>query len=190
MKEVVLLAFFLLINSPDFSLEEARNITIKPVIEETSFVQYYNIPLNKDIQKYIYKQAEKYNISYELLLAIAYTESKFNSKAISYNDTSLGLFQINKYNTLEWLAKETGIDNVDPFNPYHSTKMAAFYIAYLRDYYLKRGYDEENVTNRVLLAYNMGLAKSKKWVKRYGLISEYVRDVLDYKYKLESGEIE
>lgn len=190
MVQFSLLAFMVFVNAPDYALTDAIQLMQerKPVMaasqEEDTF-KPYNINLNADIQKYIWEQSKKYNISFELLLAIAYTESRFDSSVVSWDGSSTGLFQINTSNTVQWLARETEIKNVDPKNPYHSAKMAAWYVNYLHEKYLKEGYDGELVTKRLLLAYRYGIGKSKK----KSLNNTYVDAVLDYKYKLESGEV-
>jgi soluble lytic murein transglycosylase-like protein len=193
MVQFSVLAFMIAVNAPDYSISDSIRLMQerKPVVaasqeEDTSTFHPYNINLDPDIQKYIWNEAKKYNISFELMLAIAYTESKFDPTVVSWDGSSTGLFQLNTRNTVQWLSQETGINNVDPKNPYHSAKMAVWYINYLREKYLKEGYDEESVTNRVLLAYRFGVNGSK----RKGLSHPYVKKVLEYKYKLESGEID
>lgn len=168
--------------SLDFPIES------EPIEEEIDFPYYDNIPLSEEVQQYIYETAAEYSISYELVLAIAEVESDFDPKAVSYNDSSLGLFQINKNNTLDWIASEADIENVDPFNPKHSARMAAWYVSWLRDYWLDAGMNEEDVTNAVLLSFNRGIYGAEKYMKKNGLNHSYVEKVLDYKYKLERGE--
>lgn len=186
-----LLAFMMTVNAPDYTLtdsiqlmQEKKTKVGASSLEEGTF-HIYNISLDPGIQKYIFNEAKKYGLSYELLLAIAYTESKYEPKVVSWDGSSTGLFQINTQNTVSWLAEETDIKNVDPKNPYHSAKMAAWYVSYLREKYMKEGYDEESVFKRLLTAYRYGIGASKKKSINNG----YVRDVLEYKKKLESRKI-
>lgn len=189
MVQFFLLAFALQVNAPVYHITDqivvmqVKKDVVAASQEEDTF-KPYQINLSSEVQKYIWDESKKYGLSFELLLAIAYTESRFNPKAVSYDNSSMGLFQINKRNTVKWLSKQTNIKNVDVFNPYHSTKMAAWYVNYLRKKYLNEGYDEETVTNRVLLAYRFGISGSKS----RSINHPYVQAVLKYKNKLESGE--
>lgn len=185
----VLISLFILMNEPDYKVFEPIKVIergkeqVEAASVENAYV-YYQVPLSDDLQKYIQDLCYEKGISYELMLALAYTESRFDPKAISWDGSSMGLFQINKNTTSHWLAVQTEIKNVDVFNPYHSSKMATWYVAYLKDKYLREGYDEESVTKRILLAYRFGVGKSKG----KSLSHSYVREVLNIKYKLESGE--
>ncbi|WP_170163373.1 transglycosylase SLT domain-containing protein [Brevibacillus gelatini] len=189
MVQFFLLAFALQANAPVYHITDqivvmqVKKDVVAASQEEDTF-KPYQINLSSEVQKYIWDESKKYGLSFELLLAIAYTESRFNPKAVSYDNSSMGLFQINKRNTVKWLSEQTNIKNVDVFNPYHSTKMAAWYVNYLRKKYLNEGYDEGTVTKRVLTAYRYGMGSSK----RKNIDNNYVRAVLEYKQKLERGE--
>lgn len=196
MVQLLVLAFYLQTNAPDYRITDViQSMQAKVTVEAQSlennetntFRKYSHIPLSEDLKKYIYEESSKLNISYELMLAIAYTESRFDIDVLSYDGSSTGLFQLNKSNTVGWISAQMGVKKLNPNNPYHATKMATWYINYLRNKYLAEGYDEENVTKRVLLAYRFGTGKSRRVAKRMGLNHKYVQSVLNYKYKLESG---
>lgn len=190
MLQFALLALFLQVNAPEYHITDTimvmqEKLTVQAAsTTENSFIEY-DISLDPKIQKYIWNEANKYELSYELLLSIAYVESKFDHEVVSWDGSSTGLFQINTRNTFGWISTELGIDKADPKNPYHSASVAAWYVNYLRHKYLEQGYDEETVTNRVLLAYRFGEFGSK----RRSLNHPYVQAVLEYKNKLEKGEI-
>ncbi len=196
MIQSLILAFYFVVNAPNFHITNQEKVVQEKATvmaasegqesdEENTYRKYEIVPLNEGLQRYIWEECQKFGISYELMLAIAYTESRFNPKAVSNDGSSKGLFQINTRNTMKFLAEQTEIKRPNAFNPYHSAKMAVFYVSYLKQKYLEQGYDEESVIKRVLLAYRFGMNKSK----RKSLNHPYVKAVLNYKYQLESGEI-
>jgi soluble lytic murein transglycosylase-like protein len=67
----------------------------------------YNIPLDYQYQKELFQECKKYNITYELALAVIEVESDYSSNKT--NAQSKGLFQLNS-DTYPWIAKELGID--------------------------------------------------------------------------------
>lgn len=192
MVQFFLLAFALQVNAPVYHITDQivvmqvkKDVVAASQEEDINTFHPYNINLDYNIQKYIWDEANKYNISFELMLAIAYTESKFDPTVVSWDGSSTGLFQINTRNTFRWISSELGIEKANPKNPYHSASVAAWYVNYLRNKFLEQGYSEETVTNKVLLAYRFGESGSKK----RKLNHPYVKKVLEYKNKLESGEI-
>ncbi|MCG7317619.1 transglycosylase SLT domain-containing protein [Brevibacillus laterosporus] len=172
------------------SEKQAKSQEVYAATEKVHTYKQYDIPLSNDLQKYIYNQAEKYDLSYELMLAIAHTESTFRPDVVSYDGSSVGLFQINTRNTINWLGENVGLDKPNAKNPYHATKMASWYVNYLKEKYLNEGYKKDNVIKRVLIGYRYGVGKSAKYVRQNGLHHKYIDKVLAYKNKLESGELD
>ncbi|PPA87648.1 hypothetical protein C4A75_00050 [Brevibacillus laterosporus] len=171
------------------SEKQAKSQEVHAAAEKEQTFKRYDIPLSNDLQKYIYNQAEKYDLSYELMLAIAHTESTFRPNIVSYDGSSVGLFQINTRNTIKWLGESVGLDKPNAKNPYHSAKMASWYVNYLKEKYLSEGYKKDAIIKRVLIGYRYDLGKSAKYVRRNGLHHKYIDKVLAYKNKLESGEL-
>ncbi|QDX94331.1 hypothetical protein EEL30_19820 [Brevibacillus laterosporus] len=126
-----------------YSEKQAKSQEVHAATEKEHTYKRYDIPLSNDLQKYIYNQAEKYDLSYELMLAIAHTESTFRPDIVSYDGSSVGLFQINTRNTINWLGESVGLDKPNAKNPYHSAKMASWYVNYLKEKYLNEGYKKE-----------------------------------------------
>jgi soluble lytic murein transglycosylase-like protein len=56
-----------------------------------------NVPLDKDLQQYLYDLCSERGLDYKMALAIIRHESGFNAKALG-GKTNYGLFQINKCN--------------------------------------------------------------------------------------------
>ena len=94
-------------------LEEKQEINDDIIVNEENVIEtekyYYNIPLSKELQDYIFITSSEYNVPVELILALIHTESNFNSKAIS-NTNDYGLCQINKVNH-KWLSEKLGVTN-------------------------------------------------------------------------------
>lgn len=91
----------------------------------------------------------QYDLDWRLLAEIAYQESRMDPLAIG-RDSDLGLMQIIPSTWTEW-APKVGV--TDPFDPYSNVLVAAAYLAYVRDYADRRGYQEEYW---MLIGYNWG----------------------------------
>jgi len=123
-----------------------------------------DIPLSDELQEYTYQTAQKYNVDYDLILAIMQTESQFNN-VISDNGEDVGLCQINVINA-EWLYKEYGLYNL--MEEHQNIEACAVILNKLSD-----KFDSENA---VIMAYNLGEGKAKKYI-RSGKTLEYTEKV-------------
>ena len=86
---------------------EATLVLIEPEIP------YYDVPLSKELQEYIWLLSQEYEVPCELIYALIETESSFRPNVVS-GTNDYGLMQINKINH-EWLSDELGIsDFLDP----------------------------------------------------------------------------
>lgn len=161
--------------------EEYTQITDNPIKPE------YDITLDAKIQDYIWEQSLLHNWSYEYLLALAYTESRFDLSA--FNDSNKnntvdgGLYQINSSN-LEWINDVTEYE-LDIYNPYHNIDAAIVLLNYLRDKFTEMDMSEEELFYTITLAYNRGESGAIKYVKQNGFNNEYVDKVLNIKEQLE-----
>ncbi|MFS1518611.1 transglycosylase SLT domain-containing protein [Bacillus sp. SCS-151] len=153
-------------------------------VKKDDFTFYEEIPLEREIQKYIYEESKSNGLSYELVLAVIKKESNFDTFAVSYNGSSVGLMQINRNNTLGWLADKVGIEKVDPFNPYHSIKMGTWYLGYLKQYWLEQGYSDEDSTKAALLSYLKGKSGSIDYIMKNGLNHDYLYKIIKYINKI------
>ena len=145
--------------------------------EEEEIIPEYAIPLNKDIQKYLYNKCKEYNVPYDLAIAVIKTESNFNPSLIHKNSNGsrdYGLFQINTINH-KWLSEELGI--TDFLNPYQNIDAGVYMLSQL----LKK-YDNEHI---VLMSYNMGERATKNLVSRGIDSSRYSRKVIETKEELK-----
>lgn len=93
--------------------------------------------------------AAEYELDWRLLAELAYQESRMNPVAVgSSND--MGLMQIIPATWNEW-APQVGVS--DPFDPPSNARVAAAYLAYLREFSQAYGYPEEHW---MIVGYNWG----------------------------------
>lgn len=77
-------------------------------LTEVAPVQLYDIPLSAELQQDIRELAERYEVSYELVLALIMTESSGKTDAVGDGGASIGLMQIQP-KWYEKLISETGL---------------------------------------------------------------------------------
>lgn len=114
-----------------------------------------DVPLDVDVQEYIYYLSNSYNIDYNLIMAVIDTESGFNADIVS-STNDFGLMQINKCNH-KWLQETLGITN---FLDAKQNASAGIYV--LRRLFEVNGND----TVKVLMAYNMGQTGAERCWKQ------------------------
>lgn len=100
--------------------------------------------LPDELQEFTYYLCEAYYLDFEFVMAVMYTESKFNAAAISSTNDS-GLMQINACNHAE-LSSALGV--TDFTEPYQNIR-AGLYI-------LRRLFEKYDEPSMVCMAYNMG----------------------------------
>lgn len=179
---LVLVSAFVLTSTPKTNDFVSKSI---PIEVSREVVKQYNIPLDFRTQQFIIKECEQYDLSPELAFALIQKESEFNPLAVS-NTNDKGLFQLN-IGTYPWIAEQLGINNFDPFNVEHNIKAGIWYLNYLRSYWQNQNYSDEEVFSLMLLSYHKGINGCKKHMKKYGLQSSYVDDVLQNKIIIEQG---
>lgn len=132
--------------------------------------QLYNVPLDDNVQRFIKKTCQDYDIPFDLVMAIIQHESNYNASAISPTG-DYGLMQINKVNH-GWMKSKLGL--TDMLDPYQNVTGGTYLINYYMD---KTGND----ATRALLMYQFGEggAKNKTW-------SPFVQEVFDIKASLAS----
>lgn len=85
----------------------------KPEESSKPTVEYFDVPLSKELQDYIYSVCDTYNVPCELVYGMIEVESGFRADVVSATD-DYGLMQINICNH-EWLCEELNIVNLlDP----------------------------------------------------------------------------
>lgn len=133
--------------------------------------QYLDVPLDEELQDYIYTLCCAYGTDemYELMYAVIKRESQFDAAAISPTN-DYGLMQINIGNH-NWLSSELGIvDFLDPYENVHAGVYMLSSLIHKYDYNL----------NDALMAYNMGEKNARKLWGRGVHTTPYAEQILDY----------
>lgn len=171
------------VNEKNLPILKIKNVNFKPVdtvsVEQEEETPYYisEIPLSRELQKYTYDLCKEKHISYELILAVMWKESDFQTNLINVNrnDTKdYGLLQINTSN-LKWLQEKCGITDVmdDKNNIRSGIELVSYCVS---------KYGE----NDGLIAYNMGESGMKKLKKKGYASTYYSRTILSKKAEFEN----
>ena len=113
-----------------------------------------DIPMDEDMQEFIYCLSYGYNIEFPFVMALINQESSFREDVVSISD-DYGLMQINSVNH-DWLTETLGVTDFN--DPYQNTRSGIFILRKLFEKY------EDPV--KVLMAYNMGeTGASRLWEK-------------------------
>lgn len=168
------------LSQTDTDIETAPSLlpTEIPVEEEEEVAQFdrtekiYDIPLDSDIQWYIYDICLNYGVKIDIALGTVYVESKFNPDCTNKNrngSVDKGLFQINECN---YEALEKKYDGFDPMNIYQNIEAGIYLIS--------EAMKHDATPTCYMMVYNMGAGGAKKnWnVGRYS--TEYSRKVANY----------
>ncbi len=142
----------------------------------------YDVPLSEAQQQFVVEQAEKYDLSPSLCLAVMAIESNFNTTADS--GSSKGIMQLN-VNTYPALAQDLMIADFDVYDFYDNTSAGIYKLSLERDYWKEQNFSDEEVFCAMLISYNRGRAGAEQYIKANGLEASYVDKVLAYKSRLE-----
>jgi len=138
------------------------------------------IPLEPIYQIYTYYVCQKYNVDYDLVLAIIDCESAGNVRVLNHNKNGTndsGLMQINSLNH-EWLSRVLGV--TDFCNPFQNIQCGVYMIADLMD--------RHSDLHKILMCYNMGEKRTKQLNRRGIYSSKYSRKILDKYKELKEGK--
>lgn len=144
-----------------FTTPTPKPVTVVETVEVPSYkagnlpseteVTYFDIPLSKNLQKYIYEICVDEEVPVTLVMAMIEHESKFDQEIVSSTD-DYGLMQINEINHSELEEKYRAADMLNPYqNVFCGVKIIG---SYLKKY--------DNDYAKALMAYNMGDYGAKK----------------------------
>ncbi|WP_167958888.1 lytic transglycosylase domain-containing protein [Anaerosporobacter faecicola] len=144
---------------------------------KTSFDSYLNSEKEVTLEDIFQKAADKYNVSIDLLKAIAKQESNFNPNAVSKSGAQ-GVMQL-----MPATAKELGV--TDSFDAEQNIMGGAKYISKLLDQY-------DGNTKLALAAYNAGSGNVRKYggIPPFKETQNYVVKVMQYyKQNLDASDV-
>lgn len=179
--------------TPTSIITTKPTITILPTPTKDPYedMPKYNIELDKKIQQYLWDKCKEHKWNYDLILSQLKLESDLDPNCKSHNKngtTDCGLAQINNApGNMEWYGEElAGIENFDPFNPYHSIDACIAGMNFYRTYWQKQGIEGETLIRYSLNSYNMGINGFKKYVNNTGTSSRgYDRVIAKYECQLK-----
>lgn len=116
--------------------------------EDTLFVPL-GVPLDSDVQEFIYYLSKGYNMDFTFVMAIIQQESGYQPDAVSNTD-DYGLMQINKVNH-GYITDEIGVTNY--LDPYENVRAGMFI--------LRKLFEKYETPEKVLMAYNLGESGAK-----------------------------
>lgn len=138
---------------------------------------YFDVPLEKELQDYIFDICDSYNVDPELIVSMIFYESSFHSEVIGANDSgySYGLMQIMPRWNQDRMDRLECHDLLDPYqNVLVGTDLIAEYI--------KEGRGVE----WALMAYNGGPSYANRKTSE-GIVSAYATRVTAYAGELCRG---
>ena len=135
----------------------------------TEYTPLYDIPLDAALQHEIKELCRRYEISFELILAVIMTESSGNPDVTGDNGESYGLMQIQS-RWWQWLADENGLDLN---NPIDNVECGILIILLLLE-------ENNGQMDKALTAYNCGNPDNEE--------NRYFKTVLSWLDKLEALE--
>lgn len=139
---------------------------------ESEFIPL-DIPLDNDLQEFIYYLALGYDIDFSLVMALIEQESGYNVDAVTGNN--YGLMQINQVN-FDGLSETLGI--TDFKEPYNNVRAGLFM--------LRKLFEKYESPAKVLMAYNMGeYGAARLWGENV-FETNYTRAVLKKQEAIEN----
>ena len=134
----------------------------------------WNVPLDEDLQLYIYELGERYSIAPELILAVIGQESNYRADMVGDGGDSVGLMQVQP----KWHAERMEKFNVtDLTNPYENVLIGTDYLAEC----IGKGGLEWG-----LMCYNGGAEYANAKTEQ-GVVTEYVEGVMLLAELLKGG---
>lgn len=157
------------------SVEETSAVAVSaelPVTEAPKQPEhtYFDVPMDHDLQDYIFDICEDYDVSPELIVSMIYHESRFHADSVATSDSgcAYGLMQIMP----RWhQARMERLGCSDLLDPYQNILVGVDLIA-------------ENIRSGrgvewALMAYNGGSAYADRKASE-GLVSDYASTVVNY----------
>ena len=143
-------------------------ITTTVVTTDPPKVAYFKVPLDEDLQDYIFEVCADYDVDPVLVMAVIKKESNFKPDTLGDSGRSYGLMQIQP----RWhQARADALNCSNLTNPYHNVTVGVDILAEL--------FDTGKSLEWVLMAYNGGASYANKKVAA-GEVSDYARTVIKY----------
>ena len=146
----------------------------EPMVEDAR--EYFDIPLDRELQDYIFDLCETAGVDPGIVVAIIERESKYDASAVGDGGRSFGLMQIqSKWHTGRML--DLGCS--DLLDPYDNVTVGIDYLAEL-------GQDGASL-EWVLMAYNGGPSYANRKMNA-GIVTDYAREVVTESVRLTENK--
>jgi hypothetical protein len=129
----------------------------------------YNINMDRNLQIHTWMLCKKYNIEYELVIAMLQQESHLNVFAVNYNSNGSADSGIAQHNSRfqDYHCGIVGMDKFNAFDPEKGVELCVRLSAHYRDIWVNDGQSAEDIPYMILGCYNKGLEPYKAYVKKY-----------------------
>lgn len=155
-----------------FEIETEKEVETEVLIEEEK-PRFFDVPLDEDLQTYIFELSEDIGIDPAIVIAIIEKESNYDISAVGDHGRSLGLMQIQfRWHTARMA--ELGCDNL-----LDARQNVCVGIDILADLL-----GESESIEWVLMAYNGGHAYANRLASE-GRVSEYANKIIEIANELE-----
>ena len=145
------------------------------VVRKDTFKGISKCPWSIKTQKEINKWCEKYNVSFHLIMSMAYQESHFDEKAIGDNGKAYGAWQIHP-DIWDGVIKKFDYSWNDMFDPVKAGRVCA--------YIMKAHFENYDDPEFATMAWNGGSTYAFRKIDA-GEVSEYATEVLNRSEKWE-----
>lgn len=158
--------------------QELRTLNEKETIPEPEpeRTEYFDLPLDQDLQDYIFELCEQYELDPRIVFAVIQQESRCTADIKGDSGRSFGLMQIQIKWHKDRMEKLGCTDLLDPY------QNVAVGIDFIDELYTYGG--RKRSTEWVLMAYNGGPGFANKKIAA-GELSGYARSVLSIAKRLE-----
>ncbi len=146
---------------------EDENVEVEPNLK------FFDVPLEEDLQTYIFELSEEIGVDPAIVIAIIEKESNYDISAVGDHGRSLGLMQI-QYRWHTARMDSLGCD--DLLDPYQNVTVGIDILADL--------FEENESVEWVLMAYNGGHVYANRLAEE-GSVSEYASRVIEIANGLE-----
>lgn len=159
---------FMLIGTPKANATEMETVTEMKVASSSTEMQFYDIPLDKDLQRHITEICDVNDIDPKLVFAVIERESQYNPNVIGDSGESFGLMQVQP----KWHeARMERLGVTDLLDPYQNVLVGIDYLAEcVREY---------KTVEDALTVYNAGANGAYELYFSKGIVSPYALDVME-----------
>lgn len=151
--------------------------------EDIRNIPNYDITLSKDLQEFTFGRVQLCGyVEYSTVLALLYSESRFDANATNHNDdgsTDEGIAQINDYNTAHYAQTADLVGTFDPYIAEHGIQACVYKLQMLADVWVAQGItDKDTLELYVINSYHRSVNGFKGDMATYGTPNSSYSDLV------------